>query len=113
MRGLYGVSARIRSAATLRSRVSLPSGERTISSATCRGAEAEVGARILGGEVAAPGVELAHEPAAAGQHGGDLVPGAKPFGFTSSQWPRAPLFRSRSSGPAIELTATSTSPSLS
>ena len=64
MRGLYGVSARIRSAATFWSRVSLPSGERTISSATLRrGAEAEVGAGILGGEVAAPGVELAHEPA--------------------------------------------------
>ena len=73
-----------------------------------------MGARILGGEVAAPGVELAHEPCdRSGSTAVIFVPGAKPFGFTSSQWPRAPLFRSRSKGPPIELTATSTSPSLS
>ena len=49
-----------------------------------------MGPRILGGEVAAAGVQLLHEAAAVGEDGGDDRPGANGPSSTSSQLPFAP-----------------------
>ena len=79
---------RIRSAATPVRRVTLPFGQRTISSfSRVALPEPEVDARILGREVAAPGLDLADESAAVGEHRRHDRAGRERARLTSSQWP--------------------------
>ena len=63
--------------------------------------QAEVDAGILRGEIAGAGVNLTHElPPVRAVLAVTTEPGANPLSFTSSQWPVAPVFRSRISRPA-------------